>query len=173
MHRSADTIAMAMDAEDWPRARREIEHELLLNPRDHWLLTRLCTTYYEEKDYTKALQLARRAYRIAPRCPLVRWDYAAALDMSNHTKEAVRLWKSLLRQGLRSLANDPCSEGKEWTRALMNDCRYRLAMANADLGDLAAANRYRLNFLRKLKEGVSSVYNDEAARRLAEAIARG
>ena len=77
----ASKIERLIEAEDWPAARRAIRAELRSDPENHWLLTRLGLTYYEEKDYKQALEWSRRAVGEAPNCPLVLWDYAGTLQM--------------------------------------------------------------------------------------------
>jgi tetratricopeptide (TPR) repeat protein len=67
----ASKIERLIEAEDWPAARRAIRAELRSDPKNHWLLTRLELTYYEEKDYQQALACERRALAEAPKCPLV------------------------------------------------------------------------------------------------------
>jgi tetratricopeptide (TPR) repeat protein len=65
-------IESAIERDDWPGARKLIEEELAKDPDDHWLLTRLSLTYYEQFDYQKALDLSERALSIAPECPLAK-----------------------------------------------------------------------------------------------------
>jgi tetratricopeptide (TPR) repeat protein len=67
----ASKIERLLDAEEWSAARRAIRAELRSDPKNHWLLTRLGLTYYEEKDYRHALECERRALAEAPHCPLV------------------------------------------------------------------------------------------------------
>ena len=162
-------IEAAIERDDWDKARRLLEEELRKTPEDHWLLTRLATTYYEQRNYEKALESSERAIHLAAGCPLVRWDYACALDMLDRTSEAIEQWKYLLKAGPKSIANDPCGEGREWATSLVNDCRYRLALAHADKGEFAKAIHYIRNYLKNRKTGVSSIYeDDEAEGRLGE-----
>jgi hypothetical protein len=60
--------------EEWTKARSLISKALRTNKVDHWLITRLATAYYEQHKYKRALELDRRALRLAPRCPLALWD---------------------------------------------------------------------------------------------------
>jgi hypothetical protein len=62
----ASKIEKLIEAEDWPTARRAIRVELRSAPKNHWLLTRLGLTYYEEKDYKRALECELRALAEAP-----------------------------------------------------------------------------------------------------------
>lgn len=148
----------AIEHDDWENARHLLKQALRDEPDDHWLLTRLSTTYYEEHNYKEALATSQRALQSEPDCPLVRWDYACALDMLNRTKDAISVWKSLLNQGTTTLDADPCGEGHEWSSSLLNDCKYRLALAYADLKDFPLATQYLCNFIAARREGESSIY---------------
>ena len=62
--------------------------KLKSSPNDHWLLTRLGLTYYEERRYKQALKYELRALAEAPNCPLALWDYAGSLEMLGRTEAA-------------------------------------------------------------------------------------
>ena len=116
-----------IEAEDWPAARRAIRAELRSDPTNHWLLTRLGLTYYEEKDYKQALECERRALAEAPDCPLVLWDYAGSLQMLGRGQDALKIYRRLIRRGISEIAFDDCGEGLAWARGLVADCYYRMA----------------------------------------------
>jgi tetratricopeptide (TPR) repeat protein len=120
-------IERLIEAEDWPTARRAIRAELRSDPKNHWLLTRLGLTYYEEKDYKQALEFARRALAEAPDCPLVLWDYAGSLQMLGRGQNALKIYRRLIRRGITAIAFDDCGEGLAWARGLVADCHYRMA----------------------------------------------
>jgi tetratricopeptide (TPR) repeat protein len=82
-------IEKLIAAEDWDAARAEINRRLEDAPDSHWLITRLALTYYEQYDYSRALELSEMAMELAPDCPLDLWDYAGALDMLNRPKDAL------------------------------------------------------------------------------------
>ncbi len=65
----------------WSEARKAITAALRLKPMSHWLIARLGLTYYEQRNYSRAVTLAARALEVAPRCPLALWDYTEALQM--------------------------------------------------------------------------------------------
>jgi tetratricopeptide (TPR) repeat protein len=154
-----------LDREDWAGARRLIRAKLLREPESHWLLTRLGLTYYEERRYREALTPQKKALTLAPRCPLVRWDYAGTIDALGRRTEAIAIWRTLLRQGERRIAHGPCGEGLRWTRSLLNDCRYRLALACRALGRLRSARHYLAQHLRRRRQGVPSIYPLSLVRR--------
>lgn len=130
--------------ENWNSARKILLKLIKDYPDDHWFLTRLSNTYYEEKNYIKALEYVEKARKIAPRCPLVLWDYAGTSDMLNNNEGAIRIYKGLIRRGVKRIAYGECGEGIRWARSLVNDCRYKLGLIYAKMGDFGLA----INFLR-------------------------
>lgn len=156
----------AIDRDDWATARALLELELREKPDSHWLVTRLSLTYYEERNYAKALEISEQAMRLTPTCPLVRWDYAGALEMTDRVAEAIAVWQGVVAQGATSIACDPCGEGRPRARSLVADCQYRLAKAFADERDFRAAIRYMRQYLKALSSGVSSIYERDEAEEL-------
>ena len=156
-NRVEDLIAQ----ERWADARERIERELETRPDSHWLLTRLSTTYYEERNYSTALSLALRAYGLAPNCPLVLWDLAGTLDALGNKRPAIDIYQRLLSRGVSDVANDECGEGEEWAKSLLADCHYRLAGCYEDLGMWQDAIDHYEQHLGSLDEGVESIYSVE------------
>lgn len=113
--------------EDWPAARRAIRTELRSSPRNHWLLTRLGLTYYEQRNYQQALKFSRIALAEAPNCPLVLWDYAGCLEMLGQNQAALAIYRRLVRSAIATIAFGECGEGLAWARGLVADCFYRMA----------------------------------------------
>lgn len=160
-------IKRAFDLEDWLEARKLLEHELQSHPKEHWLWTRLAITYYEEHEYRKALEFNEKALDIAPSCPLARWDHACILDMLNEKEAALSGWRRLLRSGPAAAALEPCGEGLKWAMSLLNDCRYRIALASADICDFPTSVRYMRAYVMRCRKGISSIYDvDEASEKL-------
>src|SRR4051794_37354708 len=122
---AAKQIDVAIAREEWDEARTLIRRWLRHAPDDHWLLARLSLTYYEQKQYGKALKYAAEALQTAPNCPLSIWDYAGALDMLGQSKKALVLYAGLIRRGEEKLAYGECGEGIQWARSLIADCHYR------------------------------------------------
>jgi hypothetical protein len=133
--------------EDWRKARGLLEKELHKTPDSHWLLTRLGTTYYEERDYAKALEFARQAYRLAPNCPLVLWDLAGALDAAGDVEGALHLYRQLVRKGPAVIGTDECGEGIAWAVGLLIDCVYRLGLCCEQLDRISDALLFYHAFL--------------------------
>jgi tetratricopeptide (TPR) repeat protein len=122
----AKEIEGAIAREDWQEARSLVRPLLRRSPDDHWLLTRLGLTYYEQKRYKTALRYHVRALQIAPYCPLVIWDYAGALDALGQHKEALAIYRWMVAWDEEELANGPCGEGLRAARSLIADGYYRI-----------------------------------------------
>ena len=131
--RMTSKIERLINAEDWPAARRAVRAKLRSSPNDHWLLTRLGLTYYEERRYKQALKYSLRALEEAPNCPLALWDYAGALDMLDQDEAALNVYLLLVRRGIQQIAFGDCGEGLAWARGLIADCHYRMAHCYAAL----------------------------------------
>ena len=164
-------IESAIEREDWKQARRLIGAWLRRSPTDHWLLTRMGLTYYEQRRYRQALAYERRAFRLAPRCPLVMWDYAGTLDMLGRKKEALVLFRRLLNRGEQRLAHGPCGEGVQWARSLMADCLYRIAVILEEQHQRKRAVRAYKEHLSRRKGGSQSIYPLREVERRYKALA--
>jgi len=170
-----DDINRLFEEEEWLKARKLLEKALKKEPTDHWLLAQLGTTYYEERDYEKALELAREARKIVPDCPLAMWGEAGALQMLDGNQEAKNLYKELMEQGVALIQkyglgkwDDDCWEGAGWTLSLLTDCFYRTGVCFQDMNkeDLAIGIFLRFIDLRTRREG--GIYTiDDAKARLA------
>jgi tetratricopeptide (TPR) repeat protein len=162
-----DPIEALIEQEQWAEARRAIQEELKNDPDNHWLLTRLSTTHYEQRDYPEALRWVEKARRIAPNCPLVLWDYAGTLDMLGREQEAIAVYRSLLERGVDAIASDECGEGLEWARGLLADCLYRTGACFEDLKDRRRAADFYRHYLNLVDMGVQSIFpREEAVARL-------
>jgi tetratricopeptide (TPR) repeat protein len=161
-------IERAIAAHDWAQARRLIRKGLRNNSDDHWLLTRLSLTYYEQKHYKKALQYSVRALRLAPYCPLAVWDYAGTLDMLKRRTRALQIYRWVISWGEDRIAYGECGEGIRSARSLIADCYYRIGCIHEDRRDRRKAlNAYRQH-LRRRRLGVRSIYPlAEVKRRMA------
>ncbi len=164
-------IERTIAAAEWARARQLIRKELRERPDDHWLLTRLSLTYYEQKQYRKSLQYVVQALQIAPYCPLAVWDYAGTLDMLNRKKRALEIFQWLVRWGEERIAFGECGEGIRFARSLIADCYYRIARIHEERRERGKAIRaYKQHVLRR-KRGVRSIYPlSEVKRRYASLL---
>lgn len=147
--------------QNYKRARELIQIKLNKkeNAKDHWLLCSLATTYYEERNYKRAFTIIKKAYKIAPKCPLVLFNYAGTLDMLEMDDEAIKIWKGLIKRGIRNLAYGECGEGLKEAKGLVLDCYYRLGLAYRDLNDDKTANFYLKRHLMNRYPGNGSIYS--------------
>ena len=156
--RAATMIERAIAAEDWTGARRLIRKGLRRKRDDHWLLTRLSLTYYEQKQYQKSLQYVVEALQLAPYCPLAIWDYAGTLDMLKRKKRALQIYQWLISWGEDRIAYGECGEGIRSARSLIADCYYRIARIHEERRERQKALRAYKQHLRRRKPGVWSIY---------------
>jgi tetratricopeptide (TPR) repeat protein len=140
--------------------------ELRKTPNDAWLLTRLSTTYYEERNYKKALQISRKAYHKAPNDSLVIWDYAGCLDMLGRKKLAIFMYTKILKMKFKDVA----IEGKRWGLELLNDCKYRVGLCYADIGNRKKASFWLIEHIKGRKTGIRSIYKLRDVRKKLIAI---
>lgn len=148
--------------EKWKEARALIEKEMEKrgDECDHWLLTRLATTYYEERHYKKALQLNEKARSLAPNCPLVLWDYAGTLDALGRSEEAIAIFMSLILRGPDKIGREECGEGLEWAIGLLADCFYRVSVCLIHLHRPQPARKFFLWYAQLVAAGAQSIYTD-------------
>jgi tetratricopeptide (TPR) repeat protein len=151
--------------ERWAKARNLILRELKSDPNDHWYLTRLSGTYYEEHKYKKARQASDRAVKLAPHCPLVLWDRAGIVEMSGQPIQAIAIWKRLLKRGTKSVAFGTCGEGLTWAKSLLNDCRYRIANTYRRINKAKLARIYYKAYISHRDKGVLSIYSKRAVKK--------
>ena len=151
-------IEELIDAENWKGARQLIRAALRKEPDSHWLLTRLGLTCYEERNYEKALFYEAQALRLAPRCPLVLWDYAGTLDMLGQNRKAIAIYRKLIKRGVDKIANGECGEGMAWARGLVADCLCRIAKCYEKLGEQKKALSYYVRHLERRGPGSRSIY---------------
>ena len=158
-HSQGARIEELIHAEKWPKARKLIQVELRKKPKDHWLLSRLALTYYEEGQYKYALQLELKALQEAPYCPLAIWGYAGTLEMLDRGSEALKIYKWLASWGEENLAYGDCGEGLRWARSLIADCHYRIACIMEKRGQRKRAIAAFQEYLLRRERGHRSIYS--------------
>jgi tetratricopeptide (TPR) repeat protein len=161
----SNTIEAAIRSENWRKARRLIRAKLKREPDNHWLLTRLGLTYYEERAYRESLSYERKALNLAPRCPLALWDYAGSLQMLGKHRMALRVYRQLLSRGIKGIAFGDCGEGRGWARGLIADCFYRQAHSYRKLGEQKASIGCYRRHLKMRGPGCRSIYPVQAVRK--------
>ena len=155
----SDVIEERIAAEHWEAARQLIQTELDEEPADpHWLLARLGLTYYEQRDYQRALEREEQAFAVAPDCPLVLWDFAGALEMLDRPQEALVIYRCIPERGIDALAFGRCGEGRAKARGLYADSLYRMSHCHTALGDNVKAVEMLQQHLQQRGPGCQSIY---------------
>ncbi|MGB9145702.1 MAG: hypothetical protein WCC14_07765 [Acidobacteriaceae bacterium] len=155
---TSKVIEKAIKADDWAGARRLIQAELRLNPKDHWLMSRLALTYYEQRKYEKAMYWDVAALQEAPCCPLAMWSYAGTLDMLGRYAEALVIYRCLASWSEEELAHGNCGEGVPRARSLITDCLYRIARIWEEKRQWKRSAAAYKEHLSRRKNGSGSIY---------------
>jgi tetratricopeptide (TPR) repeat protein len=144
----------------WQEARTLLESERRTRPEDHWVLTQLAVTFYEQRRYAKALRLEMASLKVVPDCPLTLWNLAGTLDAMGRHVEAIAIYTSLLRSR-KTPQEDPCWESLRWADALKADCIYRLGVCYQNLRRKEAAERCFRRYLDLLLTGIDGSYSPD------------
>jgi len=153
-------------------ARDAVRSSLRKEPEDPLLWMELAETYYGENKYKLALRYYEKAYRLAPSSPLVLSDYAGTLDLMGREKEAIEIWKKLLRKGRNRIARGEHIAGMRDASCLLNQCRFRLALSHARLGSIASAIRYLKRHIANRARGLPSDCSLQDAKRMLKNLER-
>ena len=161
----SNKVAVLFRQGKWSNARKLLEGKREEEPTNHWVLTQLGVTFYEERRYQEALQLFLASLEIVPDCPLTLWNVAGALDSLDRHGEAVPIYTWLLKTKT-SPDKDPCWESKKWADALKTDCVYRLGLCFEHLGKREKAEHCYLQYVSLLATGSEGMYpvNDVLSR---------
>jgi tetratricopeptide (TPR) repeat protein len=153
---------------EWEAARRKIEHALTLDRNNHWLLTQLGVTYYEQEQYEKSLEYFLRSLAIVPECPLTLWNLAGVRAALGAPKDALRIYAWLLSSN-KSAQDDPCWESKDWTDSLKADCVYRAGVCFQQVKQWKLAGLCLRHYINVLLSGIDGTYSvEDAVKRIRE-----
>jgi tetratricopeptide (TPR) repeat protein len=163
MARFSDKINRLFEQEEWGKARPLLEAELLKKPDDHWVLTQIGVTYYEQRRYEESLNWFLKSKEIVPDCPLTLWNLAGAFDALGKPADAINLYTWIV-ECTKSAKDDPCWESKHWADALKTDCVYRLGVCFQDSGNSIAADYCFRRYIDLVLTGIKGLYSTEDAR---------
>src|SRR5436190_421256 len=85
-------IDLLFQREAWNEARTLLKQEQAKDPDNHWLLTQIGVTLYEQRRYGEALKQFVRSVRILPDCPLTLWNLAGTLDALGRPTKAIPIY---------------------------------------------------------------------------------
>src|ERR1700733_8159352 len=123
----SDKVNDLFEREEWTEARRLLDKRLHADPNNHWLITRIGTTYYEQGNYAKALEFSEHAHKLAPKCFLVLWDLASTYEMLELDVDAARIYGEIFHLANAGDGENDHSEGTQWLQSLLTDCFYSAA----------------------------------------------
>jgi tetratricopeptide (TPR) repeat protein len=167
------TVEALLQQGKWDEARKLIRRELTHQPDNHWLLTQLGVTYYEQRRYRQALKPLLSALAIVPDCPLTLWNLAGTYDALGKPEIAIALYTRLLKSK-KSPADDPCWESEAWADNLKTDCVYRLGVSFQHLGRRQSAEHCYRQYVNLLLAGMSGSYPiEDAARHIRDLHGNG
>jgi tetratricopeptide (TPR) repeat protein len=166
-------IEAALRKRRWSLARKLLLESLETAPDDHWLLTMIGLTYYEEHDYAAAYEWCLKAIAQQPDCPLVLFHYAGTLEMLGRVEQALGVYQQILGRDYGDLVDGPCGEGEAWALQLLNDCHYRMGRCYQSLGELKEAQLSLLKYLHNLHHGAGTIYGKAKAEAALAEITRG
>src|SRR5438132_700738 len=157
-----DSIETLLQRERWDKARKRLQQELTREPDNHWLMTQLGVTYYEQGRCQEALRQFRSSLAIVSDCPLTLWNLAGSLDALGRSDAAIAIYTWLLKSR-QSPADDPCWESEKWTDALKTDCVYRLGACFQHRGRKETAEHCFRQYINLLLAGMIGSYPMEDA----------
>ena len=170
----SDQVNSLFAKERWSDARKLLEVELKRSPRSQWVRDRLSVTYFELMDYPKALALIKKAFDIAPKCPLVLWDYAGTCAALGQAQKAILKYHALIEMYPDGFNEDECGEDRNWASSLVMDCFFRLGVCFQELRNNDMAILFFEDYinLRRKHRPLSSLYSITDAKK-RKAIVEG
>ncbi len=167
------TVETLIEQGAWEEARKLIEQELLREPDNHWLLTQLGVTFYEQGRYRESLRPLLESLEIVPDCPLTLWNLAGALDALGKSEKAIEIYTWLLRSK-KTAADDSCWESQEWADALKTDCVFRVGVCFQHLDNRESAENCFRQYINLLLAGQNGMYSvEEAAKHIRDLHGKG
>lgn len=155
--------------EKWKKAKKVLMVLLNEESDNFFLWTSLSSVTYELRDYKKALEYSKKAYKLYPESPLVLWDYAAILYVLNKDKKARKKWEQIIEYGEEKVA-EITKEGLRWAKRIVNDSRFRLGQSHFYDGNDSKSQRYFDEHLKYRKKGISSLYKKKRVIKYLERI---
>ncbi|MBX9791505.1 MAG: hypothetical protein K2Y37_21500 [Pirellulales bacterium] len=165
-NKSSKRIAELFRNAEWAKARAILNKELAKHPENHWLITQLGVTYYEEREYGEALKQFRKSYQIVSDCPLTLWNLAGTFAATSNYAQAAAIYIRLITESVAPAA-DPCWESGAWSASLKADCYYRLGICFSQLEKRQEATSCFEQYLSLISAGIDGSYTaEQAAQRL-------
>ncbi len=160
------SIERLLEKEDWTEARKLLQEELVSQPENHWLLTQVGVTLYEQRKYRQALKWFHESLQVVADCPLTLWNLAGTLDALGKPAAAIPIYTWLLTSK-KTTQDDFCWETEEWSQDLKTDCLYRLGLCFEHSGIADSAEHCYREYINLLLIGMNGSYPlEEAAQKV-------
>lgn len=164
-----DQVNECFRLEKWAEARAVLERELEKEPQNHWIVTQLGVTYYEQRRYQEAVDLFLESKEIVSDCPLTLWNLAGGLDALGKHSAALSIFTWLLQSRV-SPSDDPCWESVDWSETLKADCIFRIGVCLQNLGKKQKSEQCFRQYLNLLAMGIEGLYSLEDVKRHIQTI---
>ncbi len=142
----------------WQEARMLLFEAIKIYPDEYFLYSRISLTYYEEKNYKEALSYSSIAFSMEPKDPVVLWDYAGALSMTDQEEMAIKIWKQIIDMPLEELAYGVFGEGMRSAKSLYNDTLYRIGYCYFSINNFGLAKKFLEKHINNRRRGIPSLY---------------
>ncbi|HOX77391.1 MAG TPA: CDC27 family protein [Bacteroidales bacterium] len=150
------TLNALFDKKEWVKAKELLESEINKFPNEYFLYTSLAKVYFNLKQYQKASEAALMAVSIEPNDPLVVYDYACTLYSLDKYNEAINEWFKIVNLGVKGILHGEYNEGIKWTKSIVNDSRFRIAMCYFEMGNKEIARKFVDDHLKHRQRGIYS-----------------
>jgi len=154
-------IEKAMNRNDHVQAKALIRSGLKKWPKDWRLAGWRSVVYYEEENYKKALQWAKKSYELEPDLPWTLYNYAEALDTLDRYEEALKYFKKILRKKFQPVNFE---EGIFQSQCVLNDTRLCIGYCYLNLNRSGLAMHWMREYLKYRKTVKQSRYNIKETR---------
>jgi tetratricopeptide (TPR) repeat protein len=118
-------------------------------PNDHDTYFRLAFANHAMRRFKQAMIATKRGLNITPECPMLMAMLAEHIGAMKRHREAIKVCRSLLRKKPASLQKAECSEGADWARNILNDCRIHLVRLYSFIGNRSEALKHFSKALRQ------------------------
>lgn len=171
--RSIDTVFFKyIDQGNLVRAKTLVRRALRQSPSDHDLWFKLGFAYHCSREFRRALKATETGLKFAPSCPLLQVQRADHLGSLKQYRAGINAYNRVLRRGVQSVEKDPCNEGHEWAKALVNDCRFGSANLYRVLGMKNKAKKLlKVYLIRRIAR--RSVYPQNVINRVIKELTQG
>jgi tetratricopeptide (TPR) repeat protein len=168
--KNMEKIKRFLNGKNWAKAQPLLKIEIKKNPCDFWLHTRLAETFYELDKYEKAYEVIKKARKLAPDKPLFMWYYGCILSAVGRKREAISVFKRILRKGEQRIAFRDTTAGIRWARWLMNESRLHLSFCYEDIGNIPMAIIWIRKHINNRRRGIIADYSLSMVRKFLKEL---